>query len=87
MFEAANRLEHKELKSFVEQRVRLKPKTIYDILKVLKSDLAFDPTLVKSTLTDDFLDSLNLRGKATTPRWRTGTSVFCKKRWFSSVCG
>ena len=64
MFEAANRLEHKELKRFVEQRVRLKPKKIDDILKVLKSDLAFDPTLIKSTLTDDFLNSLKLRGNS-----------------------
>ncbi len=62
MYDAANRLNHQELKSFIEQRVKLKPKNIDDILTVLKSDLAFDPNLIKSTLSDDFLKSLNLRG-------------------------
>ena len=60
MFDAANRLEHKELTSFVEQRVKLKPKNIDDIIEVLKSDLAFDPALITSTFTEDFLASLNL---------------------------
>jgi len=60
MFDAANRLEHEELTNFVEQRVKLKPKNIDDIIEVLKSDLAFDPTLITSTFTEDFLASLNL---------------------------
>ena len=60
MFDAANRLEHKELTRFVEQRVKLKPKNIDDIIEVLKSDLAFDPALITSTFTEDFLTSLNL---------------------------
>ena len=51
MYEAANRLDHPELTNFIEQRVKLKPKNIDDIIKILKSDLAFDPTLIKSTLT------------------------------------
>ena len=62
MFEAKRRTQG--IESFVEQRVRLKPKNINDILKVLKSDLAFDPTLIKSTLNNDFLDSLNLTGNS-----------------------
>ena len=60
MFDAANRLKHEELTNFVEQRVKLKPKDIDDIIQVLKSDLAFDPTLITSTFTEDFLASLNL---------------------------
>ena len=64
MYDAAKRLDHQELITFVEQRVKLKPKTITDILSVLKSDLAFDPTLIKSTLTDDFLNNLNLAGNS-----------------------
>ena len=63
MYEAANRLDHPELTNFIEQRVKLKPKNIDDIIKILKSDLAFDPTLIKSTLTVDFLNDLNLSGK------------------------
>ena len=61
MFEAADRLHHQELATFVEQRVKLKPKTIGDIIEILKSDLAFDPALITSTFTEDFLLSLNLR--------------------------
>jgi len=64
MFETANRLEHQELITFIEQRVKLKPKSINDIIKVLKSDLAFDPTLITSTFTEDFLVSLNLSEKS-----------------------
>ena len=60
MFDAANRLKHEELTNFVEQRVKLKSKDIDDIIEVLKSDLAFDPTLITSTFTEDFLASLNL---------------------------
>ena len=63
MFEAANRLGHQELATFVEQRVKLKPKSIENIIEVLKSDLAFDPTLISSTFTEDFLVSLDLGGK------------------------
>ena len=62
---AANRLDHPELTNFIEQRVKLKPKNIDDIIKILKSDLAFDPTLIKSTLTVDFLNDLNLSEKIT----------------------
>ena len=62
MYEAANRLDHLELTTFIEQRVKLKPKNIGDIIKILKSDLAFDPVLIKSTLTSDFLSNLNLTG-------------------------
>lgn len=62
MYDAANRLNHQPMRRFIEQRVKLKPKDIGDILTILKSDLAYDPTLVKSTLSEDFLDGLNLRG-------------------------
>ena len=64
MFDAANRLKHEELTNFVEQRVKLKSKDIDDIIEVLKSDLAFDPTLITSTFTEDFLVSLNLSEKS-----------------------
>ena len=64
MFETANRLDHQELTTFIEQRVKLKPKSINNIVKVLKSDLAFDPTLITSTFTADFLVSLNLSEKS-----------------------
>ena len=60
MYDAANRLDHPELTNFVEQRVKLKPKSINDIISILKSDLAFDPSLIKSTLSNDFLTNLNL---------------------------
>ena len=60
MYDAANRLDHPELTNFVEQRVKLKPKSINDIISFLKSDLAFDPSLIKSTLSNDFLTNLNL---------------------------
>ena len=35
MYDAANRLDHPELTNFVEQRVKLKPKSINDIISIL----------------------------------------------------
>ena len=60
MYDAAERLEHKALQEFIKQRVRLKPKFIHEIIKLLKSDLAYDPLLTKATLTEQFLKDLKI---------------------------
>ena len=60
MYDAAERLEHKALQEFIKQRVRLKPKFIHEIIKLLKSDLAYDPVLTKATLTEQFLKDLKI---------------------------
>ena len=60
MYDAAERLEHETLQEFIKQRVRLKPKYIHEIIELLKSDLAFDPTLTRSTFTDQFLKDLKI---------------------------
>ena len=63
MFDAAERLGHVPLREFTEQRVRLKPKSIGELIKILKSDLAFDITLTKRTLGRDFLKNMGLENK------------------------
>jgi hypothetical protein len=60
VYDAAERLEHKALQEFIKQRVRLKPKFIHEIIKLLKSDLAYDPLLTKATLTEQFLKDLKI---------------------------
>ena len=42
MFDAAERLSHLPLSEFTQQRVRLSPKSINELIEILKSDLAFD---------------------------------------------
>ena len=60
MYEAAERLEHEILQDFIEQRVKLRPKSTNDIINLLKSDLAYDPVLTTATLSDQFLKDLNI---------------------------
>ena len=60
LYDAAERLEHEALQDFIKQRVRLKPKFIHEIIKLLKSDLAYDPLLTKATLTEQFLKDLKI---------------------------
>ena len=60
MYDAAERLKHEALQDFIKQRVRLKPKFIHEIIKLLKSDLAYDPLLTKATLTEQFLKDLKI---------------------------
>jgi len=60
MYDAAERLEHEALQEFIKQRVRLKPKFIHEIIKLLKSDLAFDPLLTKATLAEQFLKDMKI---------------------------
>lgn len=60
MYDGAERLEHEALREFVRQRVRLKPKFIHEIITLLKSDLAFDPTLTKATLSEQFLKDMKI---------------------------
>ena len=63
MFDAADRLGHVPLREFTEQRVRLKPKSITELIEILKSDLAFDITLTQQTLGSDFLKNMGLGDK------------------------
>ena len=60
MYDAADRLEHEALQEFIKQRVNLKSKFIHEIIKLLKSDLAYDPLLTKATLTEQFLKDLKI---------------------------
>ena len=60
MFDAAKRLDHKALQEFTEQRVRLKPKYIYEVLSMLNTDLAFDISLTKQTLGEELLRTMGL---------------------------
>ena len=60
MYDAAERLDHKTLQEFIRQRVRLKPKFIHEVIKLLKSDLTFDPELTKATLADQFLADMKI---------------------------
>jgi len=60
MYDAAERLEHEILLDFIKQRVSLKPKYIHETIKLLKSDLAFDPELTKATLSGQFLKDMKI---------------------------
>ena len=60
MFDAAKRLNHQPLGEFTQQRVRLRPKLIEQVIDILKSDLAFDIALTKQTLGDDFLKNMGV---------------------------
>lgn len=62
MHEGAENLEHDELKKFISQRVKLKPKNLSEIISMLKSDLIFDPNITKATLSEGMLNDLNLVG-------------------------
>ncbi len=63
MFDAAERLGHLPLREFTQQRVRLRPKSINELIEILKSDLAFDITLTKRTLGSGFLKNMGLENK------------------------
>ena len=63
MFDAAERLSHAPLRDFTQQRVRLAPKPINELIEILKSDLAFDITLTQQTLGSDFLKNMGLGDK------------------------
>jgi hypothetical protein len=60
MYDAAERLEHKALQEFIKQRVSLKSKFIHEIIRLLKSDLAYDPALTKATLAVQFLKDMRV---------------------------
>ena len=60
MYDAAERLEHEALQEFIKQRVSLKSKFIHEIIRLLKSDLAYDPTLTKATLAAQFLKDMRV---------------------------
>ena len=62
MHEAAKTLEHEELIKFVDQRVKLRPKSLSEIITMLKSDLIYDPNITKATLSDGMLNDLKLVG-------------------------
>ncbi|MDC0650371.1 hypothetical protein OAQ37_07715, partial [Alphaproteobacteria bacterium] len=64
MFDAADRLDHKPLAEFTEQRVRLRPKLISQAIQILKSDLAFDVTVITKTLGDDFLKTMGIQNQS-----------------------
>jgi hypothetical protein len=64
MFDAAERLGHVPLREFTQQRVRLRPKSINELIEILKSDLAFDITLIAQTLGSDFLKNMGLENKS-----------------------
>ena len=63
MFDAAERLGHVPLREFTEQRVRLRPKLIEQVIEILKSDLAFDIALTKQTLGSDFLQNMGIENQ------------------------
>ena len=63
MFDAAKRLNHLPLGEFTEQRVRLRPKLIEQVIEILKSDLAFDIALTKQTLGSDFLENMGIKNQ------------------------
>ena len=63
MFDAAERLGHLPLSEFTQQRVRLSPKSINELIEILKSDLAFDITLTKQTLGNDFLKNMGIENQ------------------------
>jgi hypothetical protein len=63
MFDAAERLGHLPLSEFTQQRVRLSPKSINELIEILKSDLAFDITLTMQTLGSDFLKNMGIENQ------------------------
>jgi len=64
MFDAAERLGHKPLGEFTQQRVRLRPKLISQAIQILKSDLAFDVTITTKALGDDFLRTMGIQNQS-----------------------
>ena len=60
MYDAAKRLDHKVLEEFTEQRVRLKPKFIHEVLEILNTDLTFDVVLTKQTLGGELLSNMGV---------------------------
>jgi hypothetical protein len=63
MFDAAERLNHLPLSEFTQQRVRLRPKLVGQVIEILKSDLAFDIALTKQTLGSDFLKNMGVENQ------------------------
>jgi hypothetical protein len=63
MFDAAERLNHQPLGEFTKQRVRLRPKSVEQVIDILKSDLAFDIALTKQTLGNDFLKNMGVENQ------------------------
>ena len=63
MFDAAKRLSHQPLAEFTQQRVRLRPKLIEQVIDILKSDLAFDIALTKQTLGSNFLKNMGVENQ------------------------
>ncbi len=80
MYARSMQLKHQKLNSFIKERVNIKPKSVIEIIGLLRADLRFDIGLLISLFSDNLLQSLQI---SKTPNVETGGELallaFAKK--------